>query len=84
MDHLDPAKETGSSTAEVLTTRCRLHNHYRAMLKYGPEYVRRRMDEDRRAREARRILKASSGPGTLCEPTAAWRAGFAGALAAGA
>ena len=73
MDHLDPAKETGSSTAADLTTRCRLHNNYRARLRYGARYVRRRIDEERHAREARRAAKTSKGQGMLCEPVARWR-----------
>jgi hypothetical protein len=70
MDHLDPAAETGSSGAEDLTTRCRTHNQYRAFLMYGADHLRRRMEEDRRAREARRKAKANSDPETLCEPVA--------------
>jgi hypothetical protein len=72
MDHLEPAAETGSSTVADLTTRCRAHNQYRAVQMYGAEHVRRRTEEDRRAREARRIAKGSPGPGTLCEPVARW------------
>jgi hypothetical protein len=82
MDHINPAKETGSSTVDDLTTRCRTHNLYRAMLRYGRAYVERRMEEERRARQARRNLEAPSG--ILCEPVAPWGAGFTGADAAGA
>jgi hypothetical protein len=81
MDHIDPAAETGLSGVDELTTRCRAHNQYRAFLRYGAEHVKRRMEEDRRAREARRIAKAPPGPGTLCEPVAPWRPGPVAAAA---
>jgi len=75
MDHLEPAKETGSSTVDDLTTRCRLHNRYRARQRYGAEHVQRRIDEERRAREARRVSRTSKEQGTICEPVAAYLTG---------
>jgi hypothetical protein len=65
---------TGSSTAKDLTAKCIPHNHYRAILRYGLAYVLRRIEEERRAREARRLAKAGKGPTTLCEPVAPWEA----------
>ena len=65
---------TGSSTVDDLTTKCRAHNLYRAMRRYGIDYVRRRIEEARREREARRSAKAPSNPPTLCEPVAPWGA----------
>ena len=42
------------------------------MLRYGIDYVQRRIEEARREREARRNAKATSETGTLCEPVARW------------
>jgi len=80
MDHRDPAKLTGTSTVEDLTTKCRVHNNYRAMMRYGVEYVQRRI-EARRAREARRAEQALALPLTACEPVARWRARVVAAVA---
>jgi len=77
----DPANVTGSSTVDDLTTKCRAHNLYRAMLRYGIDYVLRRIEEARREREARRSAKAASNPPTLCEPVAPWGAGGSAAVA---
>ena len=74
LDHRDPANVTGSSTVDDLTTKCRAHNLYRAMRRYGIDYVRRRIEEARREREARRSAKAPSNPPTCCEPVAPWGA----------
>jgi hypothetical protein len=49
---------------------------------YGAEHVRRRMEEDRRARETRRLAKATARQGTLCEPIARWMVGAVAAAAA--
>jgi len=75
MDHVEGALVTGSSKVEDLTTRCRLHNNYRARQRYGAEHVQRRIEEERRAREARRALRARRDTGTLCEPVAAYMTG---------
>jgi 5-methylcytosine-specific restriction endonuclease McrA len=71
MDHLEPAAETGSSRVEDLTTRCRSHNQWRAVVRYGAEYVKRRISAAREARRerptsedeahGRKVAKASSG-----------------------
>ena len=81
LDHRDPANATGSSTVDDLTTKCRAHNLYRAMLRYGIDYVRRRIEEARREREARRNAKAASNQPTLCEPVAPWGAWVNSAVA---
>jgi hypothetical protein len=70
MDHLEPARETGSSTAADLTTRCRAHNQLRAIRTYGRAYVDDRIAEARRAREARRALRIFTGGGSQDPPTA--------------
>ena len=61
MDHLQPARETGTSTPADLTTRCRRHNRLRAVLRYGREYVADRIAEARRVREAKRSLRSFTG-----------------------
>jgi hypothetical protein len=61
MDHLQPARKTGSSILADLTTRCRRHNQLRAILRYGRAYVEDRIEAARRAREARVFLKAITG-----------------------
>ena len=81
MDHRDPAKLTGTSTADDLTTKCRVHNNYRAMVRYGIEYVQRRIEDARRAREARRAEQAPALPLSACEPVARWRARVVAAVA---
>jgi len=81
LDHRNPANVTGSSTVDDLTTKCRAHNLYRAMRRYGIDYVRRRIEEARREREARRSAKAASNTPTLCEPVAPWGAGGSAAVA---
>jgi hypothetical protein len=63
MDHLEPARETGSSGAEDLTTRCRFHNQLRARRRYGRAYVAERIDEARRARDAKRAVRTITGDG---------------------
>jgi hypothetical protein len=70
MDHLDPARETGSSTIDDLTTRCRRHNRLRAIRRYGRAYVEERIAEARRAREAKRVLRIFTGGGSQAPPTA--------------
>ena len=63
MDHLEPAAETGSSRVEDLTTRCRSHNQWRAIVRYGADYVKRRIlaaREARRKRSDARDPRASS------------------------
>jgi 5-methylcytosine-specific restriction endonuclease McrA len=75
MDHLDPANETGSSTVDDLTAKCRPHNLSRARKRYGAAYVQRRIEEARQARATRRAAKAASNQPTLCEPVAPWGAG---------
>jgi hypothetical protein len=70
MDHLLPARETGSSTAADLTTRCRGHNRLRAIRRYGRAYVNDRIAEARRAREARRAPRIFTGGGSQDPPTA--------------
>jgi hypothetical protein len=57
-----------------VATKCRAHNLYRAMLRYGIDHVRRRSEEAQREREARRNAKAASNQPTLCEPVAPWGA----------
>jgi len=51
------------------------------MLRYGIDYVERRIEEARRAREARRNAKAPSNQPTLCEPIAPWGARVSAAVA---
>jgi 5-methylcytosine-specific restriction endonuclease McrA len=63
MDHLEPARETGSSGAEDLTTRCRVHNQWRAYQSYGAGFMERRIEQARREREARRA-RGRAGGGT--------------------
>jgi hypothetical protein len=70
MDHLEPARETGSSTPADLTTRCRRHNQLRAIRRYGRAYVDDRIAEARRVREARRVLRIFTGGGSQDPPTA--------------
>jgi 5-methylcytosine-specific restriction endonuclease McrA len=52
MDHLEPARETGRSGVDDLTTRCRHHNQLRAVLTYGRAHVTSRIEDARRARGA--------------------------------
>jgi hypothetical protein len=61
MDHIEPARETGSSRLEDLTTRCRFHNQLRAVRRYGRKYVQVRIEDARRAREARRAARTTTG-----------------------
>jgi hypothetical protein len=78
MDHLEPARETGSSTAADLTTRCRRHNQLRAIRRYGRAYVDDRIAEARRVREARRVLRIFTGEDSQ-DPAPASGAGTAAA-----
>ena len=78
MDHLRPARETGSSGIDDLTTRCRRHNRLRATRRYGRAYVEARIEEARRERETRRILKTTTGEAAQ-EPTTASGPGAAAA-----
>ncbi|MFT3916837.1 MAG: hypothetical protein QM704_22970 [Anaeromyxobacteraceae bacterium] len=78
MDHLNPAKETGSSTVDDLVTKCRTHNQYRAYLRYGTAHMRRCIDDGRRERKERRLERdletALAGPPPLLakEPAEPW------------
>ncbi|MFT3914318.1 MAG: hypothetical protein QM704_09435 [Anaeromyxobacteraceae bacterium] len=54
MEHKDGALVTGSSTIDELLTYCFPHNIYAAFLKFGPEFMLRKIEEARAEREARR------------------------------
>jgi hypothetical protein len=69
MDHIDPAKETGSSRAGDLTTRCHTHNLWRALRRYGREYVEKRIEEARRLRPVRAISGEGAGYGPSNQAT---------------
>ncbi|MFT3914091.1 MAG: hypothetical protein QM704_08230 [Anaeromyxobacteraceae bacterium] len=60
MEHIEGALVTGSSTAEELRAWCKPHNGYLAVLKFGADFVDRKIEG---AREAKREAKRASGSG---------------------
>ncbi|MFT3917674.1 MAG: hypothetical protein QM704_27405 [Anaeromyxobacteraceae bacterium] len=72
MEHKDGALVTGSSTVDELLTYCFPHNLYAAFLKFGPEFMLRKIAEAREERAARRGGGASDEHGELGDlaPTA--------------
>ncbi|MFO0584221.1 MAG: hypothetical protein U0229_18255 [Anaeromyxobacter sp.] len=53
MEHRDGALVTGSSTVDELLTYCFPHNLYAAFLKFGPEFMLRKIEEARAERAVR-------------------------------
>ena len=66
MEHRDGALVTGSSTIDELLTYCFPHNLYAAFLKFGPEFMLRKIEEARaerkEKREARQLAERDGAP----------------------
>ena len=58
-DHVDEVARGGRSTVENLRLRCRAHNQHAAGRTFGAEFMRRRREAARHAREEAREIRAA-------------------------
>ena len=58
-DHVDPVARGGQATVNRVRLLCRAHNQYAAECTFGGEFMRRKRDAARRAKEDRRAQQAA-------------------------